>query len=615
MPPILRQRRSLRADAKEMFGVRSFFAINAQVHNSLHSEYHQEVKLGFRCESTRKRKRGPRLRPLPPGAPQVRVTADIEPLMLFKRKTKPLPGLGEPVSPSAQAEEKPKAAGSQAGGSTSITTQKSKKGSDKNAASGGSGSYDQMVKDVRHTSTELHDLKTKARSGLLDAKRNGDLERLASEMEQKLLEKADEVAAIGDRARKEAEGSQNAVRSEAKAVTDDLNAIKAKARQNLLKAKRDGDLERVADEMEAELQRKLEELNAIKKKARGSLLNAHKTGELNTLAAEMEAAQQEIQAQVTAMAEIKQKARTNLLNAKKTGELEALAAGMDKILNEPVEIDMGAVKQKARKNLLDAKRNGELEAIANEMDDAAKKIEEKKQELAQVRAKAKKGLLAAKQSGDLERLASEYEVEMEAKAAELHALKEQARENFGAETAEAKAAVAQLDAAERAMKAQAAEFHNIKEKARRGLIDAKRTGELEKICGSMDRIMAEGEQNMEEATKRANEVKAKAKKGLLEARKSGELQALADEMEQAELELKAKAAAFREVKEKAKRGLLDASRKGELESLAQGMEQTVARIEEAQAKMERLQETKSKASKGLLQAKRDGTLEKLAEGM
>merc|ERR1719247_3621418 len=76
LPPILRQRRSLKADANEMFGVRSFFAINAQVHNSLHSEYHQEAKLGFRCHSVRK-SRKQRLRPLLPGAPQVRLASDV----------------------------------------------------------------------------------------------------------------------------------------------------------------------------------------------------------------------------------------------------------------------------------------------------------------------------------------------------------------------------------------------------------------------------------------------------------------------------------------------------------------------------------------------------------
>merc|ERR1719399_1327535 len=92
-------------------------------------------------------------------------------------------------------------------------------------------------KELAAKEKDLRDLKAKARAGLLDAKRSGELEKLAGEMEalekQQLLLK--EAAALTEAA-------------EAKAK--DLSALKAKAKAGLLDAKRSGELEKLAQEVE-----------------------------------------------------------------------------------------------------------------------------------------------------------------------------------------------------------------------------------------------------------------------------------------------------------------------------------------------------------------------------
>merc|ERR550534_2375293 len=98
-------------------------------------------------------------------------------------------------------------------------------------------------------------------------------------------------------------------------------------------------------------------------------------------------------------------------------------------------------------------------------------------------------------------------------------------------------------------------------------------------------------------------VKAKAKKGLLEAKRNGELETIATEMERAETEMRQKADELKAIRVKAKKGLLDAKRKGELEKIADGMEKTSKNMVRQAGDISAL---KRKVAQGILAAHRNG---------
>eukprot|EP00931_Biecheleriopsis_adriatica_P056746 TRINITY_DN3364_c0_g1_i3.p1 TRINITY_DN3364_c0_g1~~TRINITY_DN3364_c0_g1_i3.p1 ORF type:complete len:557 (+),score=102.39 TRINITY_DN3364_c0_g1_i3:38-1672(+) len=110
--------------------------------------------------------------------------------------------------------------------------------------------------------------KEKARDGLLAAKRDGTLHRIAADMEQEDTGGLEEIS------------SQPAP------------TVEEKARDGLLAAKRDGTLHRIAADMEQEDTGVMEEISSqpaptVKEKARDGLLAAKRDGTLHRIAADM----------------------------------------------------------------------------------------------------------------------------------------------------------------------------------------------------------------------------------------------------------------------------------------------------------------------------------------
>ena len=133
-------------------------------------------------------------------------------------------------------------------------------------------------------------------------------------------------------------------------------------------------------------------------------------------------------------------------------------------------------------------------------------------------------------------------------------------------------------------------------KAKKGLLDAKRKGELEKIADGMEKTS----KNMVRQAGDISALKRKVAQGILAAHRDGELETMALEMHKTQHSVEKKAAELKELKLKVKKGLLDAHRTGGLETIAKGLE------EEAERKAAEFRALKLKARRNLLEGKRDG---------
>lgn len=111
---------------------------------------------------------------------------------------------------------------------------------------------------VERKRKELQEIRGRAKRGLLSNLKNGNLEAIASQMEQDLNAAADLV-------------TEQAI---------DINEVKARARTGLLDAFRTGDLETLAREMdttEVEMEQDKMDLAELKLRSRQALLAAHKS--------------------------------------------------------------------------------------------------------------------------------------------------------------------------------------------------------------------------------------------------------------------------------------------------------------------------------------------------
>lgn len=133
----------------------------------------------------------------------------------------------------------------------------------------------------------------------------------------------------------------------------------------------------------------------------------------------------------------------------------------------------------------------------------------------------------------------------------------------------------------------------------RGLLNAKRSGELQAILEEWEKAQSA----MVTSASDLQALKERFKSTMLGAHRRGELQRLAEDLAS---EVEDKAADFQRLKERALRSLLEMKRAGQLERLAQQMgEQPASSAEPA----------KSRVLRSLLALKRSGELERLAQEM
>merc|ERR1719506_3089944 len=227
-------------------------------------------------------------------------------------------------------------------------------------------------------------MKAKASRGILDAKRSGQLEKLADEMEnlQKEIEHEQVVQAA----------MASEIKQDLPASKGELDQIRVKARTNLLNAKRSGELNNIAFQMaqmetlEAEIQETVADFTVLRAKAKANLLGAYRSGELEQIQMEMEAKQREAEEKAAQFKELKNKAGQALLKAHRSGELEAIADDMERKLNQ-----LNQTTEAVRKEgtAADIERLHDVEEAIGEMNKDATELAAKAKEYEELKLKAK----------------------------------------------------------------------------------------------------------------------------------------------------------------------------------------------------------------------------------
>lgn len=128
--------------------------------------------------------------------------------------------------------------------------------------------------------------------------------------------------------------------------------------------KRAGELEAMAKEMAGEGQDTVR-LPPAKERALKSLLEMKRNGELERIAQDMADAQGALELKVAQFNDMASRLRRGLLDAKRTGELERIAEEMTQMLDTKA----GTIRERLRKGLLRAHRAGELAELRDELDE------------------------------------------------------------------------------------------------------------------------------------------------------------------------------------------------------------------------------------------------------
>eukprot|EP00439_Symbiodinium_sp_Y106_P051136 s3417_g6.t2 len=263
----------------------------------------------------------------------------------------------------------------------------------------------------------------------------------------------------------------------------------------------------------------------------------------------------------------------SLLQANRTGKLQAL---LEKLRNDQQDMERSAsdlqnlkdtASEKFKAAMLTAHRTGELHKVAG---DLAQEVERQADDFQRLKERALESLLRMKRAGKLEDLAEEIRCSstfilallhegrssLSAKQRALQSLLEMKR------SGELQFLAEEMESAQRKFEAKAAQFREISARMRRGVVNAMRSGELERLVGEMTEVLetqarpgrALGRRELEGLgpcallARKAESIRTRVRKGARAARKSGQV---------SNLLLMA--------------GLLRAHRRGELEDLRQDL--------------------------------------------
>ncbi|CAE7245856.1 INPP5E [Symbiodinium microadriaticum] len=250
-----------------------------------------------------------------------------------------------------------------------------------------------------------------------------------------------------------------------------------------------------------------------------SLLQANRTGKLQALLEKLRNDQQDMERSASDLQNLKVKFKAAMLTAHRTGELHKVAGDLAQEVERQAD-DFQRLKERALESLLRMKRAGKLEDLAEEMrrgsgaqagtgtaaaarnaDTAARKQKEGRSSLS-AKQRALQSLLEMKRSGELQFLAEE------------------------------------MESAQRKFEAKAAQFREISARMRRGVVNAMRSGELERLVGEMTEVLET--QAMGKAlvlsclpmSRKAESIRTRVRKGLLRAHRRGELEDLRQELDE-----------------------------------------------------------------------------------
>ncbi|CAE7762844.1 syj1, partial [Symbiodinium necroappetens] len=215
-----------------------------------------------------------------------------------------------------------------------------------------------------------------------------------------------------------------------------------------------------------------------------SLLQANRTGKLQALLEKLRNDQQDMERSASDLQNLKVKFKAAMLTAHRTGELHKVAGDLAQEVERQAD-DFQRLKERALESLLRMKRAGKLEDLAEEIRCSSTShcvtlpAEEGRSSLS-AKQRALQSLLEMKRSGELQFLAEE------------------------------------MESAQRKFEAKAAQFREISARMRRGVVNAMRSGELERLVGEMTEVLET----------QAESIRTRVRKGLLRAHRRGELEDL-----------------------------------------------------------------------------------------
>eukprot|EP00913_Durusdinium_trenchii_P017966 g16884.t1 len=147
------------------------------------------------------------------------------------------------------------------------------------------------------------------------------------------------------------------------------------------------ELPSVAEKLASEVERRADDFQRLKERALESLLRMKRQGKLDRLAQdsflifllnsrdsqicqEMDSAQKKFEAKAAQFREISAKMRRGMMNAMRNGELERLVGEMTEVLETQAE----SIRSRVRKGMLRAHRRGELQDLRQEFDELADEV-------------------------------------------------------------------------------------------------------------------------------------------------------------------------------------------------------------------------------------------------
>lgn len=209
--------------------------------------------------------------------------------------------------------------------------------------------------------------------GLLNAKRSGELHMLVDEWtrdQNDMVTTADSLGNVRDRFKAIMIGAHRTgelhkvagdLAAEVQSKANQFQRLKERTLQSLLRMKRAGELERLANEMPE----KEQELVPAKERALRSLLEMKRSGDLERIAQEMSDAQDQLEEKAAQLKDIAGRMRKGLLDARRSGELERIAREAAQML----EVKGSSIGERLRNAMLRAHRTGELELLRWELDE------------------------------------------------------------------------------------------------------------------------------------------------------------------------------------------------------------------------------------------------------
>jgi len=150
----------------------------------------------------------------------------------------------------------------------------------------------------------------------------------------------------------------------------DLSALNEKVKRSLLETPQAGELERIAEEIASEAERKAVEVRQLKERVFRAMFSMKRSRDLEKTTDDMDDAQKELEMKALQLKGLMKRAWKGMLASTRSRELERISDEMAEQLQTKAE----SIKNRIRKGLLRAHRAGELLEMKEELDELADSV-------------------------------------------------------------------------------------------------------------------------------------------------------------------------------------------------------------------------------------------------